>query len=270
MAKKSLKELLLNRTEGDYYILRDYVLTEQDVKDFYDLYRDYTEIESKYQTLVFGRKEQAKVLSDMLTLLSEMGEIIFREINAKKNEINQSLTELEYANIEDEMKALEIIKELANAEEAEYDIKVIHYQTYDSSERHGYRTMEEYTGEVVILAKKQALDKLEDDSIISKEIAQIYEEGHSFIVFGNDEFMTSRLSVPKQILENYQPLVFCSQGDDVLANAFSLFVHYVNQNGAKFPDISVLDIAKEIKKTYLKRVRVLTNNNEVITETSFE
>lgn len=139
----------------------------------------------------------------------------------------------------------------------QYEIKTIRYPAYDSSERHGYRTTDEYTGEITILAEKEALLKFESNKKISylnqKMIEEIYRHGFSMILFGNDEHKTERLNLPnKQKLGYYHPIVFYLQ-DDELANAVTSFISFIQENGADLNQIGINDLVETIKSKYQKR-----------------
>lgn len=88
MAKESLKEMLLNVKPGDFHKIMGHPITQEDVKDFYDLYCEFTSLETDYQQMILGRKEVAKDLTKRLELLKQMSELISRGMNIQKGIMN--------------------------------------------------------------------------------------------------------------------------------------------------------------------------------------
>ena len=261
MSKESLKEMLLNAKSGDFGKIMEYQITQEDIKDFYELYCEFASLETDYRQMILGRKYTSKDLTKKLELLKQMGELISRGIKIQKEYYEDASRDLENAYIEEEQynKVFEVLRRLASNDSVQYEIKTIRYPAYDSIDRHGYRTTEEYTAEITILAEKESLSKFKSDKDIShlnqKMIEEIYARGFSMILFGNDEYTTERLNLPnKQVLGYYHPLVFYLQ-DDQLANAISSFIKFIQENGADLNNIEINDLVETIKSKYKIRNR---------------
>lgn len=259
MAKENLKEMLLNVKPGDFGKIMRHPITQEDIKDFYDLYCEFASLETDYRQMLFGRKDAAKELTKRLELLKQMSELISRGMNIQKGHYEHASRDLKNSNIDEEQydKVFEVLRQLASNESVQYEIKTIRYPAYDSSDRHGYRTTDEYTGEITILAEKEALSKFESDKKIpylnQEMIEEIYRHGFSMILFGNEEHKTERLNLPnKQTLGYYHPIVFYLQ-DDELANVVISFISFIQENGADLNHIETNDLVEIIKSKYQKK-----------------
>ena len=67
MTAENLKEILLNVKPGDYNKIMEYQITQEDIKDFYNLYSEFVSLENDYQQKILGRKEIAKDLPEQAT-----------------------------------------------------------------------------------------------------------------------------------------------------------------------------------------------------------
>ena len=74
MVKESLKEKLLNVKPGDFDKIMRHQITQEDIKDFYDLYCEFAFFETDYQQMILGRKDAAKDLTKRLELLKQMNQ----------------------------------------------------------------------------------------------------------------------------------------------------------------------------------------------------
>lgn len=260
MAKESLKKILLDIKPGDYDKIMSHSITQEDIQDFNNLYCEFVSLENDYQQMILGRKEAAKDLAKKLELLEQMSELIARGMKIQKRHYEDSVRDLKNTNIDEYYKALEVLKQLASNESVQYEIKTIRYPAYDSSERHGYRATEEYTGEITILAEKEALSKFDCSKkmpyLTQEMLIEIYRHGFSMILVGNDEYMTERLNLTnKQTLGHYHPIVFYLQ-DDELATATSSFMNFIEENGADLDKIQTYDLVQAIKSKYQKRNKI--------------
>lgn len=257
MAKESLKEILLDSKPGNYDKIMNLSITQDDIKDFNDLYCELVSLENEYQQMILGRKEVAKDLVKKLELLKRMSELIARGIEIRKEHYEHFTRDLKNTDIDEYYKVLEILKQLASNDAVQYEIKTIRYPAYDSSERHGYRTTDEYTGEITILAEKEALSKFDCSKKIpyltQEMLVEIYQQGFSMILVGNDEYMTERLNLTnKQTLGSYHPIVFYLQ-DDELSNATEAFMRFIEENGTDLNQIATCDLVYTIKSKYQKQ-----------------
>lgn len=252
MTAENLKEILLNVKPGDYNKIMEYQITQEDIKDFYNLYSEFVSLENDYQQKILGRKEIAKDLVKRLELLKQMNELILRGIITKIGHYENASRNIKDSYMDEEQyeKVFRILRQLASDESIQYEIKTIKYPTYDSSEKHGYRTVDEYTGEVTILAEKEALAKFSDEKnsyLMRKKIEEIYRYGSSVVLFGNDEYVTEELNLPnKQTLGFHHPIVFYLQ-DDELANAVMSFMSFIKENGVDINKIETNDLIETIK-----------------------
>lgn len=236
--------------------MMEHAITEEDIRDFYDLYNEFISLERDYQHMILGRKEVSQELVKKLELLERMSRLIERGIKTQKYHYENSMKDVNNAKIEDYQKALEVLKELASNETVQYEIKTLTYIAFDSSERHGYRTTEEYTGEITILAEKSSLKEFDSSkklpSLTQKMLLDIYKQGFSMILVGNDEYMTKRLNIPnKQSLGHYHPMVFYLQ-DDNLSTAVSSFMNFIEENGPDIEGMEVGYLVQVIKSKYLR------------------
>lgn len=257
MSNESLKNILLNAKPGDYDKIMNHTITEEDIVDFSNLYYEFASLKNEYQLMTFGRKKVAKKLVEKLKFLEQMSNLIDRGIKAQRRHYEDSTRNLERSNVDDYYKALEVLQQLASNDKVQYEINTITYPTFDSSDRHGYRTTEEYTGEIFILAEKKTLFKLDFSKklpILRQEmLVDIYNQGTSMVLVGNDEYMIERLNIPnKQTLGYYRPLVFYLQ-DDELATAVESFKKFIEENGADLNQIKTEDIVQAIKSKYQRR-----------------
>lgn len=259
MAKESLKEMLLNVKPGDFDKIMRHQITQEDIKDFYDLYCEFASLETDYQQMILGRKDAAKDLTKRLELLKQMSELISRGMKIQNTHYEYASRDLKNSNIDEKQynKVFEVLRQLASNESVQYEIKTITYPAYDSNDRHGYRTTDEYTGEITILAEKEALSKFESDKKIpylnQEMLEEIYKHGFSMVLFGNEEHKTERLNLPnKQILGYYHPIVFYLQ-DDNLAIAIRSFISFIQENGADLNQIETCDLVETIKSKYQKK-----------------
>ena len=125
MTAENLKEILLNVKPGDYNKIMEYQITQEDIKDFYNLYSEFVSLENDYQQKILGRKEIAKDLVKRLELLKQMNELILRGIitkighyeNASRNIKDSSMDEEQYE------KVFRILRQLASDESIQYEIK---------------------------------------------------------------------------------------------------------------------------------------------------
>lgn len=190
-----------------------------------------------------------------------MSEFITRGISIQKSNYEKSVRELEDINIDDYYKVLEVLKLLSSNELVQYEIKTLTYPTFDYSERHGYRSAEEYTGEITILAEKEALSKLVDISTemsyLTKDmLREVYQQGFSMILVGNDRYRTE-LNLPNQrTLGYFYPIVFYLQ-DDELAIATSSFMSFIEENGTDLEQIKIDDLVQTIKSKYQKQKKLI-------------
>lgn len=256
MAEESLKEILLNAKPGDYEKIMNHRITQEDISDFNILYSEFASLERDYQHMILGRKKASQELVKRLDLLEQMSRLIERGIKSQKYHYESSAKDVKDAGIKDYHKALEVLRQLASNDSVQYEIKTIFYPAYDSSERHGYRTTEEYTGEIIILAEKSSLSKFDSSKklpyLTREMLSEVYEQGYSMVLVGNDEYMTERLDLPKkQTLGHYHPIVFYLQ-DDELAKATSSFINFIGENGPDIDQLKVDDLVRTIKSKYQK------------------
>ena len=259
MSKESLKDILLNVKPGDYDKIMNHSITQEDIKDFYNLYCEFASMESDYQQMILGRKEAAKDLIKKLELLKQMSELIARGMNRQKTHYEYAKRELKNASIDEDeyYKVFEVLRQLASSESVQYEIKTIRFPAYDSSERHGYRTTEEYEGEITVLAEKEALSRFESDKklpYLKKEmLEEIYQHGFSMVLFGNDEHKTEGLDLPnKQTLGYCHPIVFYLQNDELATATLSL-IKFIEDNGTDLGQIEIDDLITVLKLNYQKR-----------------
>ncbi len=254
MAEMSLKEILLSEK---YELLRGYNFTRDYVLDFYVLYHEFSLLEEKYRQMVHGRKVEAANLVAKLKFLEEMVEIIATKLKTKKGYYQESTYDLGDASIKDFNKLYEVLKTLASTETTQYDIKTFEFSAYDSSEHHGYRTMNRYDGVIAILAEKESLSNLEASikgTDISRErIMELYQQGYSMVLTGNDDFMTDYDLPSRYNLGSYHPIVFYLK-DDELAKAATAFLDFAAENGTDMDNIEVVDLAETIKSKYQKKM----------------
>lgn len=254
MAEIGLKEILL---KGDYRRLKGYHITQDDVLDFYNLYAEFKLLEDEYQSMTLGRKEAAKSLVERLTFLEEMSNIITTKTRTRKNIYEEATSDLEEASIKDYNKLFEVLRILASTDTTQYGIKTFEFLAYDSSERHGYRTDETYTGVIAILAESESLARLEESitgtHITKERLLELYQQGYSMVLTGNDDYMSDCDLPNKHALGNLHPIVFYLQ-DDELAKAATAFLGFVAENGADIDGIEVADLVKVIKASYQKTI----------------
>lgn len=255
MDEESLKEMLLNVKPGDYDKIMDHRITQEDISDFNNLYSEFASLEKDYQHMILGRKEASQELVKRLDLLEQMSRLIERGLKSQKYHYeNVSDTSISFG-IEDSYKVLEVLKLLSSNESVQYEIKTITYPAFDSSERHGYRTTSEYTGEITILSERNAISKLDSSKKLpylrQEMLLEIYQHGYSMILLGNDEYMTERLNLPNKQTLGYRQPVFYLQ-DDELADATSLFMRFVEDNGTDLEYLEVDKLVQTIKSKYQK------------------
>ncbi len=187
MVEESLKEILLNQKPGDFDKIVHHVITNEDVKDFYNLYE-------------------------------------------------------------------EVLQLLANNDSLQYEIKTITYSTINSIDRYGYRTMDRCSEKITILALKENLEKLDNITVLTqKMLMEIYQQGSSMVIVGNDDYMTKGLKLPNQQILGYYQSMVCYLQDDELAHAISMLISFIEENGTDFEQISSNDLANSIKGTYQKQ-----------------
>lgn len=88
-------------------------------------------------------------------------------------------------------------------------------------------------------------------------LIDIYQQGFSMILIGNDEYYTEHLNLPnKQIIGNYNSLVLYLQNDE-LATITSSLVSFVKENGTDLNQIEIDDLVKLLKekKKNLKKIK---------------
>ena len=255
MVKESLKEMLQNAKSGDYDKIMKYVITQDDIKDFYELYSEFVIDEVNYQQMILERKRVAQDFIQKLELLRQMSELISRSIDIKKRHYEYAANNSKDLIIAESQydKVFRVLKQLASDETTQYEIKTIKYTAYDSNERHGYRTTDEYLGSVTILAEKQSLNEIESykkNYTIREMLENIYKFGYSMIIFGNDEYTTERLNLPnKRILGHYHPLVLYLQNDN-LTKSISSFIEFINENGPDLDGIEANDLLGVLQQKY--------------------
>ena len=256
MAEESLKEILLNVKPGDYDKIMGHRITQKDISDFNNLYSEFASLEKDYQRMILGRKEASLELVKRLDLLEQMSRLIERGMKSQKYYYeNVSSSSISFGE-EDSYKVLEVLKRLASGDSLQYEVKTITFPAFDSSERHGYRTTSEYTGKITILGEKESISKLDSSRklpFLNQEmLVNIYQQGFSMILIGNDEYYTERLNLQnKQTIGSYHPLVFYLQNDE-LANATSSLMSFVEENGTDLSQIEVDDLVKLLKDKYQK------------------
>lgn len=255
MERESLKEMLLNIKPGDYAKINTHVITEEDIKDYYNLYSEYFKAKNEYSHLILGRKEKAQELLKTLKLLETMNKLILEGIKGERNYMEDSINELRYAHIKDYSKAFEVLKRLAETDKVKYEIKAIKFPAYDSIERHGYRDTIEYEGEIIILGESETLSKYDFSSsnqYFSKDtLIEIYNHGFSMVLIGNDEYKTDLKLPNKHTIGNYHPIIFYLQ-DDELANAASKFIKFIEENGPDIEGMEISDLVNIINSKYCK------------------
>ena len=83
-------------------------------------------------------------------------------------------------------------------------------------------------------------------------LLDIYKQGFSIILVGNDEYMTERLNIPnKQSLGHYHPIVFYLQDDNLSTAVFS-FINFIEENGPDIEGMEVGYLVQVIKSKYLR------------------
>ena len=261
MTEESLKEILLNIKPGDYEKIMNHRITQKDITDFNNLYLEFVNFEKKYQHTILGRKEAALELIKKLDLLEKMNALIKREIELQKSFYEKSSSSAISFTLEDSYKVLEVLKRLANQNSNIYDIKTITFPAFYNNERHGYRTTSEYTGKITILGEKKAISKLDSSKKLpylkQEMLVDIYQQGFSMILIGNDEYYTEHLNLPnKQIIGNYNSLVLYLQNDE-LATVTSSLISFVKENGTDLNQIEIDDLVKLLKekKKNLKKIK---------------
>lgn len=261
MAEESLKEMLLKVKPGDYDKIMNHRITQEDISDFNNLYSKFASLERDYQHMTLGRKEVSQKLAKRLDLLEQMSRLIERGLKSQKYHYeNVSDTSISFG-VEDSNKVLEVLKLLSSNESVQYEIKTITYPAFDSSERHGYRTTSECTGEITILGEKNAVSKLDSSKKLpylrQEMLLEIFQQGFSMVLLGNDEYYTERLNIPSEKTKiSFRPLVFCLQ-DDELANAFYSFWSFIEENGTDFNQLEPSDLVQAIKSKYQKRKKMV-------------
>lgn len=261
MAEESLKEILLNLKTGDYDKMMKHCITQEDILDFNNLYSEFVSLEKKYQHMILGRSKTSKDLIKKLELLQQMGMLITREIELKKSHYENFVKDIGDVSVNDYHKVFEVLRQLAKNDSVQYEIKTILYSTVDGRECHGYRTTEEYTSEITILAERKSISKFNSSKKLScltrDMLLDVYNQGYSVILTGNDEYMTEMLELPnKQTLGLYRPIVFYLQ-DDELANATSSFISFIEENGPDIDQIGVDDLVQIIKSKYQKTKKLI-------------
>lgn len=63
--------------------MMEHAITEEDIRDFYDLYNEFISLERDYQHMILGRKEVSQELVKKLELLERMSRLIERNKNSK-------------------------------------------------------------------------------------------------------------------------------------------------------------------------------------------
>lgn len=264
MSDERLLEKLLNCKQGQYSKLLKHDLTMDDIEDFKTLYQEFALLQKDYSKLLFGRKEAAKGLVKKLKLLEEMSRLIQRGTEKQRRYYEDFTQDLKDTGIRDYNKAFEVLKKLASNGAVQYEIKTIQYSTFDSSERHGYRETTEYTGEIMILAEKELLSQNFDDSenqiySIKLKTENIYKQGSSVIIAGNDEHLTlpTRLGLPNGQVIGYFPSIALYLQKDELATAASSFISFLEENGTDLDKIDVDDLVQAIRKKYQKTKKLV-------------
>ena len=264
MEQEKLNNILINDKLEDYDKTINHNITEKDIIDFNNLYLEFLILENEYKKTIYNRKETAKKLTKILSLLNQMNDLITRDITRKRAYYDLAMRDLKDVNINEHYKVLEVLKQLASNESVQYEIKTIEYPAFDSTERHGYRVTEKYEGEITILASKNALSKIDDSKKLpyfnQKMLLDIYNQGFSMVLVGNDEYMTEYLNIENMHkLGNFHPIVFYLQNDE-LNDATSLLMEFIKDNGADFSQIETNDIVNAIKSKYKKRNLINTKN----------
>ncbi len=268
MANKSLKEILVEKGENYYQTIKDYQITLDDVKDFYLLYQQITQLEDKYNELIVGRKEAAQVLCDKLELLEEMSKFITEKIERKNNHYGKCRNTIVFSENTD--KVLEILLHLANDEGEHYDAQRIWYTSYQNSERHGYRDTSETSSSFILLTDKEALKEYNKSkkSSIKEKLQNIYQK-YSMILIGLTEDIISRLNIPEiQKFGIYMYQFALCPKEDELTKSTKAFIDFIKENGSDFDQMEIVDLVEIIKSKYKDRIRISSyvpsNDSEVI------
>ncbi len=257
MEKEKLKDILINAKPGDFDRIMDHIITQEDIEDFNNLYSKFVILENEYKKMIFNRKEAAKELTKILSLLHKMNDLIGRDIASKKDYYEISVRNSKDININEQYKVFETLRQLASHEAVQYDIKTIEYTTFDNSERHGYRTTGKYTEKIIILAEKEALSKLDNSKkmpyLNQQMLLDIYNQGFSMVLAGNNECTIEHLNIENVYkLGEFNPIIFYLH-DDELAHAASSLMEFIEENGADFSQIDVNDLIRAIKSKYKNR-----------------
>ena len=264
MGKYNLKELLINSKPGDFDKNMKYNVTKEDIEEFYRLCCEVYRFEKIYDEVLLGRKEMANELNKKIDLLRQMNEVISKNLNLKK-EHYENVTKNLRIEKDQYRKVLEVLKKLASNSSTKYDIRTIEYLTFETDERYGYRSSIEYTGNLTILAEKEALSILDnkDINVTNKYgflnddvIKEIYNKGFSMVLFGNDRDTINELRLPFNYFKGLRsPLVFYLQ-DDELASAAKSFMNFIEDNGADLNNIKESDLIETINLRYLRDQKV--------------
>lgn len=253
MKEETLLEKLTNCKPGEYSKVINHILTITDIKDFMELYQQFWSLQDGYSKLVLGRKQASKELVEKLKQLEEISGLIELGIKNQRQHYENLMQDLDHiGTIKDYKKVFEVLKQLSSNLIKQYEFKTIQYPTFDSSERHGYRTTKEYTAEITILAEKELLlnnfdDIKESSHHMRKKLLDIYKQGSSVIIVGNDDSMTTHLDLPnKTTLGNYRPIVFYLQ-DDELGKAASCLIEFLKENGVDIGTIEVNELVQALK-----------------------
>lgn len=257
MAKntKTLKEMIKS---NDYYEFGDYSITENDIKDFYNLYCEFESLENDYQQMILGRNKYAEKLMQKLELLERISVLITNNINEKRKYKYISMNYPLY--IEESYKAFEVIKQLANSNNLTYDIKSVKYVEHGGGiSKHGYHLNgDSYNDSLVILAEESVLNECcfpnKPAWKLDELLKYIYNNGTSMILLGNER-RTNVINIENNE-EFYAPygkkIRFYFQ-DDELAKASQAFIDFIGENGGDLNNIDIEDLVNVIKEKYYNK-----------------
>lgn len=254
---RTLKEMIIS---NDYCGLSEYSITENDIKDFYDLYCEFESLENDYQQMVLGRKEYAEKIVQKLELLGQFSELINKNINEKRKDKHFYIKSL---YIEESFKALEVIKQLANIDGDKYILKSVDYVEHSGGiSKHGYHLDgDSYNDTLIILAEESILNEYDLSNKLAWQynniLKDIYNCGTSMILLGNER-RTNVINIENnhKFFASYGKKMRFYLQDDELSKASQAFIDYIEENGSDLKDINIEDLVNVIREKYYNKSKV--------------
>ena len=232
-------------------------LTQEDIFGLAKVYQEIITLEEQYKQTTLGRKQIAEEIRKKANIAQRF--LFYFKSNLRHINEKYEYTQ-DYLN--DYEKAIRVILKLVNKEEQKYSQVLLHIEdevTFETT--HGDREKIPVDGKVLIIAKKDVVDKLDNElvyrayevglitnKIVSQQTSLIVLTDYHYdtLVKPNIFGHTPALGEEKINAYNISGDISCYFYDEDLLEAVNAFKNFIQKNGADIKDLDENKIVQNI------------------------